>query len=108
MLLLKCKECGNMKETKIEIFHNYCYTCKALDSMVIIDNTEKDNIIPQVLENQEESNKKIVDYICITKMEVNIKELGHKKCRDIIERMKNGKTRYAYRKIFFEAGGKYE
>jgi len=41
----------------------------------------------------------------IVRMEQQIKELGHARVWGIIERFNNVKTRLAYRRIFFEAGG---
>lgn len=47
----------------------------------------------------------IVKQDLITSMERQIKEIGHLRIWEIIERFNNVKMRLAYRKIFFEAGG---
>lgn len=42
----------------------------------------------------------------IRSMEDNIKELGHTKVWNIIDRFSNPETRIAYRNLFFKSGGR--
>ncbi len=106
MIIIECKECGFMTlRTEDNILN--CPKCKSTNSFqVILEDSKQDDLIPQELEGGEEYIKQITDYILIDQMEGQIKELGHKKCWEIIERMGKAETRYAYRNIFFNAGGK--
>jgi len=56
-----------------------------------------------VLPKKEIAN--VVAQDCITKMEQQIKEMGHSRVWGLIEELSNVKTRLAYRKMFLEAGG---
>ena len=47
----------------------------------------------------------VVEHDSILKMERQIKELGHAKVWEMAEGFAYVKTRLAYRKLFFEAGG---
>ncbi|KKM82826.1 hypothetical protein LCGC14_1315780, partial [marine sediment metagenome] len=87
MILLKCKKCGYMREEKGKVFHNHCYRCKTLDSMVIIANNEEEGLTEALEQLKKPIYNEIANYICITRMEENIQELGHEKCWEIIERM---------------------
>ena len=89
MIKLQCSKCGYIKKYfDSDIIQNE--KCELCNSDMILVKKELGNFIW---------------HDSILQMERQIKELGHTKVWEIIERFAYIKTRLAYRKIFFKAGG---
>ena len=89
MTKLQCSKCGYIKKyfDSDVIQNEHCPLCRG---NMILAKKEIENI---------------VEHDSILKMEQQIQQLGHAKTWEIIEGFGYAKTRLAYRKLFFEAGG---
>lgn len=89
MIKLQCSKCGYIKNYfENDIIQNE--RCELCGGNMILAKKELANVAAQD---------------CVTKMERQIKEMGHSRVWEIIERFNDVKTRLGYRRIFLEAGG---
>ena len=89
MFKLQCSKCGYVKT----YFENEIIKdekCELCNNRMVLPKKEIKNV---------------VKHDSILKMEQQIKQLGHAKVWEVIEQLPVLKTRLAYRKLFFEAGG---
>ena len=99
-LTFRCLECGFSKEILGNIddasddVNKYCPVCESN-----LELQDTDGL------TDERSISHIVKLDCVKQMRGHIQELGDKRVWTIIEGFNRVKTRIAYRKIFFEAGG---
>ncbi len=96
--LSRCLNCGWNEESDY-IATTRCPNC---DEHLVINDSEYDNMIAQQIEkkvNAEDTNKQIGMY-------KNIDTLGHERCWNIIENIKNPIVRVSHRKLFLKVGGK--
>jgi len=89
MVKLQCEKCKYIKNyfEKDIIYNERCPMC---NGKMLLPKKELGDI---------------VEHSSILRMEQQIKELGHARVWEIIERFPVLKTRLAYRKLFFKAGG---
>lgn len=89
MIKLQCINCEHIQNyLKSDLVKGD--TCDLCGGLMVLPKKEIANIVNQDL---------------ITNMERQIKEIGHSRVWEIIERFGYTKTRLSYRKIFLEAGG---
>ena len=86
---LQCSKCGYTKKYfENDIIKNE--KCELCGGNMILPKKELENV---------------VEHDSILQIERQIRELGHARVWEIIERFGYTKTRLAYRKLFFQAGG---
>jgi len=98
--LSRCINCGWNEESDY-ITTTRCPNC---NEQLVINDSEYDNMIAHQIEKIQKVN--IENYDDQIGMFKNIDKLGHEKCWEIIEKIKDPLVRISHRNLFLKVGGK--